>query len=40
MGERLENGTIWTLIAADGRELKLDHEQADALIVRMVKENQ
>ena len=37
MGGRLENGTIWTLIAADGRELKLNHEQADALIVRMVK---
>lgn len=39
MGERLENGTIWTLIAADGRELKLDHDQADALIVRMAKDN-
>ena len=38
MGARLENGTIWTLIAADGRELKLDHDQADSLIVRMVKE--
>jgi len=38
MGERLENA-IWTLIAADGRELKLDHDQADALIVRMAKDN-
>ena len=37
MGERADNGKTWTLIAEDGRELQLDHEQADSLIVRMVK---
>ena len=36
-GERVEGGTIWVLIAEDGRELKLDHDEADSLIVQMVK---
>ncbi len=35
MGKRSDGGKTWTLIAEDGRELKLDHEQADSLIVRM-----
>jgi manganese/iron transport system permease protein/iron/zinc/copper transport system permease protein len=33
MGERSEDGTIWTVITASGKELKLDHEQADSLLV-------
>ena len=37
MGDRADGGKTWTLIAEDGRELKLDHQQADSLIVRMLK---
>lgn len=38
MGERSSDGKIWTLICEDGRELQLDHDQADSLIVRAAKE--
>lgn len=37
MGPRAEGGKIWTLTTVDGRELKLNHKQADALIVRLVE---
>ena len=38
MGARSEEGKIWTLTTGDGRELKLQHQQADALIVRLVED--
>lgn len=31
-GKRSDDGTIWTIIY-DGREIKLDHDQADAIVV-------
>lgn len=37
MGERSSDGKLWTLIAEDGREVQLNHQEADALVVRMVK---
>lgn len=37
MGVRSHDGKIWTLITEDGREIKLNHKQADALIVRLVE---
>lgn len=39
MGTRCNEGKTWTLTTEDGRELKLTHRQADALIVRL-SENQ
>ncbi len=37
MGARSQDGTTWTLITEDGREINLNHNQADALIVRLVE---
>ena len=36
MGPRSEDGLTWTVITEEGEELKLDHHQADALIVRLL----
>ncbi len=33
MGERSEDGTIWTIITVSGEKLELDHDQADSLLV-------
>ena len=33
MGERSEDGTIWTVITASGEKLELNHDQADSLLV-------
>ena len=33
MGERSEDGTIWTVITLSGAKLELDHDQADSLLV-------
>ncbi len=36
MGPRSEDGLTWTVITEEGEVLKLDHHQADALIVRLL----
>ncbi|MFT5302423.1 MAG: ABC-type Mn2+/Zn2+ transport system permease subunit [Mariniblastus sp.] len=36
MGKRSSDGKVWTLITVDGRQIKLNHDQADAIIVRIV----
>jgi manganese/iron transport system permease protein/iron/zinc/copper transport system permease protein len=36
-GPRADDGKIWTVITEDGRTLELDHDQADAVIVRLEK---
>jgi len=33
IGERSEDGMIWTVITASGAKLELDHDQADSLLV-------
>ena len=32
-GKRSDDGTVWTIVCSDGREIKLDHDQADAIVV-------
>jgi manganese/iron transport system permease protein/iron/zinc/copper transport system permease protein len=35
VGPRRDNETVWTLILPDGREVELDHDAADAVMVRV-----
>ena len=37
VGERSDGGTAWAFIGSDGNSFKLDHKQADALIVRILE---
>ena len=37
LGERSDGGRAWSFIAEDGHTFTLDHEQADALIVRILE---
>jgi manganese/iron transport system permease protein/iron/zinc/copper transport system permease protein len=34
-GQREDNGKLWTFVTRDGREIKLNHEQADGIKVRL-----
>jgi len=34
-GARQDNGLMWTFVLSDGREVRLDHDEADAVIVRL-----
>jgi manganese/iron transport system permease protein/iron/zinc/copper transport system permease protein len=36
-GERSDGGESWTFIAQDGQEIKLGHQQADAVVVRIIQ---
>jgi manganese/iron transport system permease protein/iron/zinc/copper transport system permease protein len=40
MGSRCNEGKTWTLTTDDGREFQLTHRQADALIVRLVEDQE
>ena len=37
MGKRSSDGKVWKLITADGRQIQLNHDQADAIIVRIIE---
>ena len=36
VGPRVDEGQAWTLILADGRQVKLNHQQADAVEVEII----
>jgi Fe2+ transport system protein FeoA len=36
MQGRSADGKVWTLVTSDGRQVDLNHDQADAIIVRLV----
>lgn len=35
MGERSDDGRIWTMMLENGKQIQLDHHQADAIVVRL-----
>ncbi len=37
MGKRSQDGNLWIFVTSDGREISLNHAQADAVIVRLRK---